>query len=74
MLCTCTTYVNILFTVLFIVIYKHMWKNFFPRQNRMRAIAARAATMHTTATGTLAAPHANATPQRDPHPHRTRAM
>ena len=46
-------------------------RNFPPQHNRMRANTARAAAMHTTATDTLAAPHANATPQRDPHLHRT---
>ena len=53
------------------LLYIYANKNSFPRQSRMRAIATRAATMHTTATGTLAAPHANATPQRSPHPHHT---
>ena len=42
-----------------------------PDTNRMRAIATRHATMRTTATRTLAPPHTTATPQRDPHPHRT---
>ena len=40
----------------------------------MRANAARAAAMHTAATGTLDALHATATAQRGPHPHPTYTM
>ena len=70
----CTELMRTFHIMIFVCRLLSVCRNSFPRQNRMRAIAARAATMHTTATGTLAAPHANATPQRDPHPHRTRAM